>query len=229
MNTTNLSLTLVDDSGLKLEVGFLTASEISSVNEIMTYDFSEVRDRLVTDNAIPAEQVDEAIMEFKRFLVVILLAKESVGMISKIVDEVWHAFILFTKDYTVFTNKVFGRYLHHQPNTNRTPVPSNSGIVFVASYERLFGRLPTIWLPRSEECSGTTNCQDHDCISCQDVPKCHSIKLPVLGCSSDCEPPPSCVGEGNPCYSVKATISQPAMVTCVIEGGGQCELVCESD
>jgi len=32
------------------------------------------------------------------------------------IDEMWHEFILFTKDYTQFCQLYFGEYLHHLPN-----------------------------------------------------------------------------------------------------------------
>lgn len=32
------------------------------------------------------------------------------------IDEMWHEFILFTKDYTHFCQHYFGEYLHHLPN-----------------------------------------------------------------------------------------------------------------
>ncbi len=32
------------------------------------------------------------------------------------IDEMWHEFILFTKDYTQFCRDYFGEYLHHLPN-----------------------------------------------------------------------------------------------------------------
>jgi hypothetical protein len=32
------------------------------------------------------------------------------------IDEMWHEFILFTKDYTNFCQHYFGEYLHHLPN-----------------------------------------------------------------------------------------------------------------
>jgi hypothetical protein len=32
-----------------------------------------------------------------------------------ILDELWHVFILHTRDYTDFTLKYFGEYIHHQP------------------------------------------------------------------------------------------------------------------
>jgi hypothetical protein len=41
--------------------------------------------------------------------------KSMVSMPSQIVDDAWHEFILFTKDYNDFCSKAFGRYLHHTP------------------------------------------------------------------------------------------------------------------
>lgn len=35
-----------------------------------------------------------------------------------LIDEMWHAFILFSKDYTGFCETYFGYYLHHQPTTS---------------------------------------------------------------------------------------------------------------
>jgi hypothetical protein len=32
------------------------------------------------------------------------------------IDEMWHEFILFTKDYVGFCQDYFGEYLHHYPN-----------------------------------------------------------------------------------------------------------------
>jgi hypothetical protein len=33
------------------------------------------------------------------------------------IDEMWHAFILYTPDYMKFCHKYFGGYIHHQPTT----------------------------------------------------------------------------------------------------------------
>lgn len=44
-----------------------------------------------------------------------------VSMPSQIVDDLWHEFILFTRNYELFCRKAFGRYLHH------TPVEAMSG------------------------------------------------------------------------------------------------------
>lgn len=38
-----------------------------------------------------------------------------VSMPSQVVDDMWHDFILFTRNYQDFCSKAFGRYLHHTP------------------------------------------------------------------------------------------------------------------
>src|SRR5690349_14913902 len=34
-----------------------------------------------------------------------------------ILDEMWHQFILTTKDYNKFCKEYFGKYIHHSPTT----------------------------------------------------------------------------------------------------------------
>lgn len=38
-----------------------------------------------------------------------------ISMPSQVVDDLWHEFILFTRNYETFCQKAFGRYLHHTP------------------------------------------------------------------------------------------------------------------
>lgn len=38
-----------------------------------------------------------------------------VSMPSQVADELWHEFILYTKDYAHFCDKAFGRFMHHTP------------------------------------------------------------------------------------------------------------------
>jgi hypothetical protein len=40
---------------------------------------------------------------------------EDIAMPSKLVDEAWHEFLLFTREYAEFCQRAFGRFLHHQP------------------------------------------------------------------------------------------------------------------
>jgi hypothetical protein len=38
-----------------------------------------------------------------------------VSMPSQVVDELWHEFILYTREYQKFCQQAFGRFLHHTP------------------------------------------------------------------------------------------------------------------
>ncbi|MEM5548941.1 hypothetical protein [Pseudoalteromonas fuliginea] len=56
-----------------------------------------------------------------------------------VIDEMWHNFILFTKDYSAFCDNYFGHYLHHNPtsveeNNRQKEVFSNMSIEERQSY-----------------------------------------------------------------------------------------------
>jgi len=37
------------------------------------------------------------------------------------IDNMWHTFVLFTKDYQKFCNNYFGTYIHHTPQSGKAP------------------------------------------------------------------------------------------------------------
>jgi hypothetical protein len=100
-----------------------------------------VKDRIV---ATPAE--GEALFtEVKRYLVMARSDESRIWeMYSLRVDEVWHAFILYTVQYTDFCHRHFGRYIHHAPSnapraaTART-LPVATFAMFRDRYAKLFG------------------------------------------------------------------------------------------
>ena len=50
------------------------------------------------------------------------------------IDNMWHNFILYTKDYTEFCHRYFGEYVHHQPDVAETIVQTDEE--FAAELER---------------------------------------------------------------------------------------------
>ena len=55
--------------------------------------------------------------------------RQMVSMPSQIVDDAWHEFILFTREYNDFCVRAFGRYLHHTPaEAMETPTTAQQGI-----------------------------------------------------------------------------------------------------
>lgn len=57
--------------------------------------------------------VARALRQF--FLCYLKSGRKFVSMPSQIVDDLWHEFILYTRDYQQFCGKAFGGYMHHTP------------------------------------------------------------------------------------------------------------------
>ena len=51
----------------------------------------------------------------KFFLAHLTSGRRFVSMPSQAVDDLWHEFILYTRNYDVFCKQAFGRFLHHTP------------------------------------------------------------------------------------------------------------------
>jgi hypothetical protein len=49
------------------------------------------------------------------FLAHLKSRRQFVSMPSQIADDLWHEFILYTRNYEAFCNKAFGRFFHHTP------------------------------------------------------------------------------------------------------------------
>jgi len=55
--------------------------------------------------------------------------RRMVAMPSQVVDDAWHAFILFTRGYQQFCRRAFGRFLHHTPaEAMSSPTLAGEGI-----------------------------------------------------------------------------------------------------
>jgi len=55
--------------------------------------------------------------------------RKMVAMPSQVVDDAWHAFILFTRAYQQFCRRAFGRFLHHTPaEAMKSPTMAGEGI-----------------------------------------------------------------------------------------------------
>lgn len=83
-------------------------------------DFSPIVERLHKDKRWHEKKALKAIEDYKKFL---LLQKKYEGKQTFVpslkIDEVWHSHILFTKQYHEDCQNLFGRYLHHQPETEK--------------------------------------------------------------------------------------------------------------
>ena len=66
---------------------------------------------------VDQERVPDLFADVLRFLACAAWHKERITP-TKIIDDAWHEFILFTRMYADFCEKTFGRFIHHTPDSN---------------------------------------------------------------------------------------------------------------
>lgn len=99
---------------------------------IETYEFSNaLKAKFANSNKFSEPSQQELVFTALRdyFYICHRADKLMVSMPSQIVDDAWHQFILFTKDYNDFCLKAFGRFLHHTPaEAMETETQAQAGI-----------------------------------------------------------------------------------------------------
>lgn len=75
--------------------------------------FERLRKRRPALTLKDCQLVSHALRQF--FLAYAMSGRKFVSMPSQVVDDLWHEFILYTKNYESFCRKAFGGFLHHTP------------------------------------------------------------------------------------------------------------------
>jgi hypothetical protein len=89
---------------------------------IRDYVFPDVLRRKIAQKypQLSEPQIDLVFGALRQYFYACLAAKVatrggSVGMPSRVVDDLWHEFILMSREYADFCNQAFGGFLHHVP------------------------------------------------------------------------------------------------------------------
>jgi hypothetical protein len=85
------------------------------LQRILAYTNEDILSRFEDQFTIDTEEIKDIFTETKKFLYLVQQPGIFIPDELLIVDEMWHNFILFTKEYQAFCNDCFGRYLHHLP------------------------------------------------------------------------------------------------------------------
>lgn len=93
-----------------------------TLEEVLAYNNSDIPARFVKIYGVTTEEAQTLFDDVKRWLwLANEVAKEgkhnSVTIDQSIIaiDEMWHNFVLFTREYVEFCSRFFGRYMHHAP------------------------------------------------------------------------------------------------------------------
>src|SRR5262245_30634822 len=96
-----------------------------------------------------AAEAEALFVEVKRHLFLALtLTDRTLPVFSTRIDEAWHQFILFTREYHDFCTRFAGHYLHHSPRESSSSGRGTKPLAFeefVVEYERRFGPLSDLW------------------------------------------------------------------------------------
>jgi len=125
----------------------LSKPQKNSISLIWAHDLSLVREKMIKENLLPEHIIDDAIVEYRKFMALLRLGFQRLSMHSREVDQVWHTHIIFTKNYAAFCDQVFGEFIHHDPITSRTPVEAmkNTNASFFEAYNKVFGKPSSLW------------------------------------------------------------------------------------
>jgi hypothetical protein len=87
-----------------------------SKENVLVYCNSGVVKKYAQEYEVSIPVATERFEELKKFLF-ICATKEGNFSPSFVIDDIWHTFILFTKDYANFCNDYLGKFIHHAPDT----------------------------------------------------------------------------------------------------------------
>lgn len=149
---------------------FATLPRLATLNEVLAYQHPAVVRRFQKEHperAHAAEQIFSDLLRFfwsskkhyndqlerpddERLKFVFIMDEE-----MREIDQMWHVFLLYTKDYMDFCQKYFGEYLHHLPDI--VPTFERGSFDFEANlvkfleyvYDELGEDVIVRWFPKS--------------------------------------------------------------------------------
>lgn len=109
------------------------------VERVLSYDLDEIVAHYADSYGLTPETAHTHERELKRYLALRALDPDGVYGMAGVVDKLWHAFILFTKDYARFCSEAVGFFVHHVPRTKGSVgSPYEAYARTLATYERVF-------------------------------------------------------------------------------------------
>lgn len=121
------------------------------ISYIKSYQYPQkLRDSLLNKYPhLAKDELENIIDGLKQYFIVCSLSRRrTVSMPSQAVDEAWHEFILFTKDYQEYCKKSFSEFLHHTPSEAiMSPLIAQQGIQtawkLCCKIEGIYSKKPT--------------------------------------------------------------------------------------
>lgn len=94
-----------------------------AIHQILAYQNDRVLDRYIENEGVSREQAEKVFQGFKQYIVASSFI-EGIKTPSMTIDEFWHTFILFMRDYEAFCQENLGEMVYHDPGSD------DSGMAF---------------------------------------------------------------------------------------------------
>jgi hypothetical protein len=140
------------------------------VNRIMSYRFQPLIDRLVDKKGMVRSDAELLYIDMLRFLYLCGSTTKTMAPSEKI-DLAWHEFLLFTREYQNFCQRMFGFFIHHNPReSGKRPSPASGVSVIqdtLAAGRAAFGTLSQNWeFTKAANCvkcsTPSTSCDNYE-------------------------------------------------------------------
>ena len=102
---------------------------VIQLTELIAYRNDDVLSRFTDLFDVTDAEAEDIFTETKKFLYICRIPGVFIPDELLIVDEMWHNFILFTKEYQDFCAFYFGGYLHHTPASRAEKTQHQQGLV----------------------------------------------------------------------------------------------------
>jgi len=178
--------------------------QASQLNYIQNFSFHPgLRQKLKNRHpGLSDAQLDLVFQGLRDYFYICNKAKRRmVSMPSQVVDDAWHEFILFTRNYQLFCRKALGRFLHHTPaEAMRSPTLAQDGIKWAWRLAcrkehinpKIPLRLPLLFAIDAQLDITGGFVYSLDCRAAQD----NSFCAGHIGCGSSCGGGDGCGGDG---------------------------------
>jgi hypothetical protein len=117
----------------------------------MSFPMEKVLKRYAADHNLPDDVVAEHERELKRYLALAAIHPNTIMGMAGPVDELWHTFLMFSREYEQFSLALCGHYIHHIPSDkdNLVELEEAKGHykAFWNAYTEVFGEEPVkhVW------------------------------------------------------------------------------------
>jgi hypothetical protein len=126
------------------------------VDVIMAYENEQLYERFVTDHGGSLSDARERFVALKQFLTVCAVLP-GIKVASDEIDQMWHTFLLFTREYRNFCNDRLGLFIEHEPFEDSQPTYYEATRNFA---DGMFGELDLRYWPLEGKADCTSGCAD---------------------------------------------------------------------